>query len=120
MGQVYIDIGVGHPAGGDLTPIQNVLADTGAANTMLPESLLERLHIEPLEYDRWEFADGSTHELGFAMARISIDGRIFHCPVIFGPEEQYQVGATTLETFRLMVDPIGQALVPREFRSRPI
>ena len=94
MGAVYIDIGVGHPSGGDLTPVQNVLVDTGAANTMLPESLLTRLHIEPLEYDQSEFADGKVHELGFAMARISIDQRTFHCPVIFGPEGQHLLGAT--------------------------
>jgi predicted aspartyl protease len=68
MGAVYIDIGVGHPSGGDLTPVPDVLVDTGAANTMLPESLLTRLHIEPLEYDQWEFADGSVRKLGFAMA----------------------------------------------------
>jgi predicted aspartyl protease len=120
MGAVYIDIGVGHPSGGDFTPIHNVLVDTGAANTMLPKSLMTRLHIEPLEYDQWEFADGSVHELGFAMARISIDDRTFHCPVIIGPENQYLVGSTTLETFRLMVDPVGQELVPRTFRSRAI
>ncbi len=120
MGAVYIDIAVGHPSGGDLTPVRNVLVDTGAANTILPESLMTRLHIEPLEFDQWEFADGSVHELGFAMARISIDERTFHCPVIIGPEEQYLVGATTLETFRLMVDPVGQELVPRTFRSRAI
>ena len=120
MGTVYIDIGVGHPSGGDLTPVANVLVDTGAANTMLPESLMSRLHIEPLEFDKWEFADGSIQELGFAMARISIDDRTFHCPVIIGPEDQYLVGATTLETFRLMVDPVDQVLVPRTFRSRAI
>ena len=120
MGAVYIDIGVGHPSGGDFTPIHNVLVDTGAANTMLPKSLMTRLHIEPLEYDQWEFTDGSVHELGFAMARISIDDRTFHCPVIIGPENQYLVGSTTLETFRLMVDPVGQELVPRTFRSRAI
>ena len=120
MGAVYIDIGVGHPSGGDLTPVQDVLVDTGAANTMLPESLMTRLHIAPLEYDKWEFADGTVRELGFAMARISIDDRTFHCPIIIGPEEQYLVGVTTLETFRLMVDPVGQELVPRTFRSRPI
>ena len=120
MGAVYINIGVGHPGGGDLESIHDALVDTGAAHTMLPDPLLHHLHIEPLEYDRWELADGTIKELGFAMARISIDDRTFHCPVIFGPEDQYLVGATTLETFRLMVDPVGQALVPRTFRARAI
>ena len=120
MGVVYIDISVGHPSGGDLTPVQNVLVDTGAANTMLPESLLTRLHIEPLDMINGNSQMEAFHELGFAMARISIDERTFHCPVIIGPEDQYLVGATTLETFRLMVDPVGQVLVPRTFRSRSI
>ena len=120
MGSVLIDIGIGHPSGGDFTTLRDVLVDTGAAHTMLPESLLARLHIEPKTHDRWAFADGETKEMGYGMARILIDDMDWHCPVIFGPEEQYLVGATTLEIFGLMVDPAGQELIPRIYRARAI
>ena len=120
MGAVYANIGVAHPGGGDFESIHDALVDTGAAHTMLPDSLLRYLHIEPREYDSWELADGSFKEMGFGMARISIDGRDWPCPVIFGPEDQYLVGATTLEIFSLMVDPEGEKLIRRTYRARYI
>ena len=120
VGSILINIGVGHPSGGDFTTVNDVLVDTGAAHTMLPESLLARLHIEPRMFDRWTFADGGTWEMGYGMAQILIDDMDWHRPVIFGPEEQYLVGATTLETFGLMVDPAGQQLIPRVYRARAI
>jgi predicted aspartyl protease len=120
MGTVHIMIGVGHPGGGDLEMIPEALVDTGATHTMLPESLLAYLHIEPREYEKWELADGGIKELGFGMARLSIEGRDWTCPVIFGPEDQYLVGATTLQIFSLMVDPEGEGLIRRTYRARYI
>ena len=34
--------------------------------------------------------------------------------VVFGPEGQYLLGATTLEDILLVVDPIGKRLIPEE------
>ena len=34
------------------------------------------------------------------------------CPVIFGPDDQYILGATSLETLGFVVDPIGEELMP--------
>ena len=120
LGTIYIPIGVGHPGGGDLEMIPEALVDTGSTHTMLPESLLTYLHVEPREYELWEFADGDTKEMGFGVARISIEGREWPCPVIFGPEDQYLVGATTLQIFSLMVDPEGEELIRRTYRARYI
>ena len=41
-----VAIEVGHPVGGDLTQV-SALVDTGAHHSMMPESLLEQLHIQP-------------------------------------------------------------------------
>ena len=41
-----VDAGVGDPDGSDLAPIRPVV-DTGAAHSMLPESLLTQLSIGP-------------------------------------------------------------------------
>ena len=49
MGIFHIAIGVGNPAGGDLTSIPMALVDTGAAHTMLPESLLSCIRLAPSE-----------------------------------------------------------------------
>ncbi len=113
-----VTIGVGHPEGGDLTEVSAV-ADTGAHHTMLPESLLTQLHIQPIVERRFSFADGPMETLGVGQARIVWQGEEWTCPVIFGPEEKYLLGATTLEIFDLAVEPSNQKLVPIVHPERP-
>ena len=73
-----------------------------------------------------ESKDGNQIEYGVAMARIAIPdpsfphGRQWPCPVIFGPEDVHLLGATTLETFRLTIDPFYETLIPQQYRARPI
>lgn len=119
MGTFSVAMGVGNLDHGPLTPV-SAMVDTGAFNSMLPASLLKELGLEPVEREVYELADGSEVEYAVGMARIALDGREWHCPVVFGPENQYLLGATALEIFRLMVDPAGQQLVRRPMRARPI
>ena len=111
MGIFTVELGVGHPAGGDLMPIDAVV-DTGAAHSMLPESLLTRMSIPPLEQQRFIIANGSAVQYGFGMARFRLYDRERPCPVIFGPDGNYLLGASTLEIFNLVVDPSGGQLLP--------
>ena len=112
MGAFRVDIGVGHPQGRDLHPVSAVV-DTGAGHSMMP-ALLEQLGLTPLERLRFKVAGGRRVEYDVADARFNIFGRERFCPVIFGPEGQYLLGATTLEIFNLMVDPteVNPGLVP--------
>ena len=114
-----VDIGVGHPDGGDLLGI-SALVDTGAHHTMLPESMLTQLRIQPIMERSIAFADGNRKLLGIGQARISYGGYQMTCPVIFGPEDKYLLGVTTLEIFSLGVDPVNHILVPVEFVGRPL
>ena len=104
MGIFHVDIGVGHPQGGDLHPV-TALVDTGATHSMMPESLLVSLRLSPLRQRQFRMANGNRAEYGVGQARFNVDGQEQTCPVIFGPEERYLLGATTLENFDLMVDP---------------
>ena len=70
MGMFYVTIGVGHPEGGDLTEV-SAMVDTGATHTMLPESLLEQLHIQPLVQRRFGIADSNERLWGVGQARIA-------------------------------------------------
>ena len=119
MGTFTVTIGVGNPGGGDLVPVE-AMVDTGAAHSMMPESLLSRLRLEPSERFYYTLADGSEVEYGYGMARFGIDDREWPCPVIFGPDDEYLLGATTLEIFNLMADPVGQRLLPASYRARSI
>ena len=94
--------------------------DTGATHTIIPASLLQQaLHIDPKESDVIQYADGSTEEVDIGEARIGYQGRTYVCPVVFGEEDQYILGAVALETFRLVVDPVRREPVPASFPVRP-
>ena len=94
------------------------MVDTGSIHSMFPASLLSQMGVEPLEYGQYGLADGSVVEFGFGMANIGIEGRELPCPVIFGPDDQYLLGATALEIFTMQVDPVGERLVPKKLRAR--
>ena len=119
MGIFHVRIGVGHPVEGEMTDVL-ALVDTGATDTIIPRSLLQQiLHIEPRESDVIQYADGSTEEVDIGEARIGYQGRSYVCPVVFGPEDRYVLGAIALETFRLVVGPLRKELVPARFLVRP-
>ena len=104
MGTFRVDIGVGNPLGGDLLPV-SALVDTGATHSVMPATLLRELRLTPLRRSGFRVAGGGRVEYGVGEARFSVEGQERTCPVVFGSEEQYLLGATTLEIFQLMVDP---------------
>ena len=90
------------------------LVDTGATHSMIPESLLQELGIEPVETRISRIADGSRIELQTAWARFSAEGRNAVARVSFGPEGTYLLGATTLEDMGLVVDPVDRRLMVQD------
>ena len=113
MGYFSVPVHIGHPAipGGDLRPVDAVV-DTGASDSMFPASLLEELHIEPEGTYPCRYANGETDVRSYGEAAIRIGDTTRICPVIFGPDRHFLLGATTLEFFKLAVDPVAQELVP--------
>lgn len=110
MGTFSVEIGVGNRNSGPLTLV-SAIVDTGAFDSMFPASLLKGLGLEPTGREIYTLADGSRVECEVGMARIGLDGRELPCRVVFGPEEQYLLGATALESFHLLVDPVDRLLV---------
>ena len=113
MGAVFQKIEVGHLRGGAMVELDTVV-DTGAADLVMPSGVLAELGIFPDEEISCTLADGRTVDWGYGSAMIRIDGRQWPCPVIFGPDdlESYLLGATTLEIFKLTVDPVNNRLSP--------
>ena len=58
--------------------------------------------------------------LGVGLCRITLQGEQFDCPVIFGPDGVYLLGATTLDIFSLTADPVNHTLVRVTREARPI
>jgi clan AA aspartic protease len=117
MGQVYVTIGVGNHEGGDFIEVE-ALVDTGATHTTLPESLMDQLHIDRRGSRYFNSAAGAPIKMDMGQAWVSFDNRKWICPVIFGGDDLYLMGATTLEAFDLVVDPGGNQLVPATHLKR--
>ncbi len=113
MGYFSVLVHVGHAwgVGGDMRPVEAVV-DTGASDSVFPASLLEELHVEPEGTYPCRYANGETDTRAYGEAAVRIGERTKICPVIFGPDNHFLLGATTLEIFKLAVDPVGQELVP--------
>ena len=87
------------------------VVDTGASHTIMPSSLLEELGAERKQEVNVGFGNGTTEDCYVGEARIACTGTEWTCPVIFGADDVYLLGPTTLELFNLAVDPVRQELV---------
>ena len=111
MGNFNVTATVGNPN----TPAReqvSALVDTGSTFSMLPANLLQRLGIAPTRTRRLRLANGSVEEYQTGTAYFEVDGIDGEAMVVFGPDDVYLLGATTLETLLLVVDPINQRLIP--------
>ena len=100
----------------DLAPVQPVV-DTGAAHSMLPESLMTELRVEPQQQLGFYPGGCSRVKYGYGFARFRIGDYERPCPVIFGPEGNYLLGASTLEAFNLVVGSGGRTSCAGEWLS---
>ena len=108
---------VGHPDGGDLASVA-LTVDERATHSVLPASWLARLGITPRRQVEFSyFGDGDAEvEYGYGLARFSMGGEEWPCPVVFGPENDYRLGASALEIFNLEIDHSGAKLRPAKRR----
>ena len=90
----------------------DALVDTGSTFSMMPASLLNRLGIRPTGLRRLRLANDQVAEYPTGMARFEIADRDGEARVVFGPENTYLLGATTLADLSFIVDPINRELIP--------
>ncbi|HEV8133005.1 MAG TPA: aspartyl protease [Acidobacteriota bacterium] len=116
MGLTFVRIQVGNPAD-KVKPIEvNCLIDSGAVYTLIPGPILEQLGIQPHSHREFILANGETVERNLGTAAFFYENRRGDSSVIFGePGDEPLLGATTLESFGLILDPFR-----REFRSLPM
>ena len=96
-----------------------LIVDTGATLTKLPEDLLAELRIDPQFSLPAVTSDNREVMRRIGVAWISINGRAGSVPVAFGQRgEQILLGATTLEILGFIVDPVEQKLTPRALREK--
>ena len=87
--------------------------DTGATYTVLPDRMLrEQVGVRPTERQTFTLADGSRVLLPVGEARLHVEGRERTSTVVFGSDNQYLLGATTLQVFGLIADTTDHRLIP--------
>lgn len=112
MGTFSVRFTVRHPA----YPHQQLelegLVDTGALFTQIPVDVLARIGIEPAGTRAVHYANGTRDVVPVAKADIAINGVETATVVLCGrPGSLVLVGATTLETLGLGVDPAHKRLI---------
>jgi len=112
VGLFHVDLEV-LPAGGGASELQTVLVDTGASYLSLPASVLDRLGYRSVGTQRVVFATGETAVWQVTEVRVRLGGRERTVLAFLADERAPKLlGAQTLETFGLGVDPLGRRLVP--------
>jgi predicted aspartyl protease len=111
MGIFYVDVDVAAASGADAE--RHTVVDTGASYLSLPGSVLRRLGYRALDRQRVIFATGHGAFWPVTEVKVRLAERERTVIAFFADEASPTlVGAQTLETFGLGVDPLGRRLIP--------
>ena len=88
------------------------LVDSGAVYSVMPTGKLKKLGIKPTDTQRFSLANGEVIEKQVGNALFEFRGKIRSSPVVFGSENIYLLGAVTLESLGVILDPINRELKP--------
>jgi len=113
MGMTYVTGAVRRSGARGKPQRVRFLVDTGAIYTVLPERTWRRLGLASERAVDFTLADGTTISRGVSECRVEIEGRGATSPVVLGYRDDGPLlGAVTLETLGLMVDPLTRRLLP--------
>ncbi len=115
MGVTVLSIDIASLTNPEVTERLEFIVDSGAVYSVVPAPVLERLGILPLKQDRFRLANGTyiVRRRGAAVFRFGefVGG----ADVIFGePGDATLLGALTLESIGLLLDPIRRELRPMD------
>jgi len=89
------------------------LVDTGAVFTVLPETIWRAIGLKAERAAEFTLADGTAIRRDVSEGRIQVEGRAATSPVVLGgPTDAPLLGAVTLETLGLMVNPLTREILP--------
>lgn len=89
------------------------IVDSGAIFAIVPAVVLRRIGVRADRLEEFTLADGSHVRRRMGDALFSVAGQRGASPVIFGePGDAAVIGAVTLESLGLMLDPLRRELRP--------
>jgi clan AA aspartic protease len=89
------------------------LVDSGAVYSLVPGKVLDQLGIEPYREMSFALADGTSVKRRISSAYFEFEGVGGPAPVVYGEEgDTALLGATTLESIGLVLNPFSRTLHP--------
>ena len=89
------------------------LIDSGAVHSVVPAEVLRALRIKPFKKTSFIMANGTSIERDVGTAHFVYKQHEGGAPVIFGEKgDSYLLGATTLESMELALNPLSRELYP--------
>lgn len=89
------------------------MVDSGAVYSVVPGKILDELEIEPYREMSFALADGTSIKRRVCSAYFEFEGEGGPAPVVYGEEGDSTVlGATTLESLGLVLNPFTRTLHP--------
>lgn len=113
MGLTFLEIEVGNPGQPEIREKLEFLIDSGAVHSIVPSEVLNRLGIKPLTEQTFRLANGGKVVRQKGIALFKYQDQIGGADVVFGQEgDSNLLGATTLESLGLSLDPLRRELSP--------
>ena len=113
MGLTYVDGHVQRPQRRQRARRVRFLVDSGAVYSVLRRADWHALRLKPERELDFVLADGTTLTRGVSECTFEIEGRRATSPVVLGEtEDEALLGAVTLETLGLMLNPLTRTLQP--------
>jgi clan AA aspartic protease len=113
MGLTLLKLDVANPASPQQTITVDFLIDSGAVYSVVPRPILERLGINPVGQQSCRLTNGQTIQRQTGGALFKYGEKAGVAAVIFGEEnDSTLLGAHTLESLGLALDPLRRELVP--------
>jgi predicted aspartyl protease len=88
------------------------LVDSGPVYSVVPQSILKKLGIKPTSFEEFILANGEVVRKPVGNAYFEYRDKIRAAPVVFGEEDVFLLGATTIEALGMILDPIRRELKP--------
>ncbi len=113
MGLTYVEGKLRAPGRRGRARRVRFLVDSGAVYSVLRSSEWRSLGLKPERELEFVLADGTTLKRGVSEANFELEGRRATSPVVLGEsEDEALLGAVTLETLGLQLNPLSRKLQP--------
>ena len=110
MALTFITTKVSNPTKPKKLYKRKFLVDSGAVYSVVDTKILKKIGIVSTRTMEFTLANGQTIERKVGEASFECKGEKATSPVVFGDDGVFLLGAVTLETFGLILDPINRKL----------